>query len=312
MSRQFRYRATGVALAALFAVAPLLTTGSAHAEQAGDREVVFGGGGVLGLSCAAQPNVEMLRVPAGATVRVVNRTGHRAKLRLNGDAQGRLADDGATNVVFRRGTVAVTMVPECALREASTPAMVTASPSAGPTSAVPDPLPTAAPPTSDPAAPPTTPSGPTASTTSPTESPSLPGSPAGPPHRPSSTASVTRQGTAAATTTTAPSMPQGGATTPIRTGTTATGTTAATPTFAGMPPGDDSRIVPGVPSVDVFPSDDATSAPAAAEPVAALEPLTGTGPDGLLAVIATVCVLGVGAGAIRAFAAQRASRTSMA
>jgi hypothetical protein len=318
MSRQFRHRATGVALAALFAVAPLLTTGSAHAEQSGNgREVVFGGGGVLGFSCAAQPNVEALRVPSGSTIRVINRTGHRAKLRLNGDSQGGLADDGATEVVFRRGTVAVSLEPDCVLRDASTPAIVTASPSVEPSESTPEPLPSSVPPVaSDSATPPTTStppaSSPSASSGSPNGSPSLPGSPAGVPHRPSQAGTTTRHGTSVATTATH-SMPQGGSTTSLDTATTATGTSAATPTFAGMPPGDDATVVPGVPSVDVPASDAVTSSsPSAAEPVAALKPLDGPGPDGLLVVIATICVLGVTAGAIRAFVAQRASGTSRA
>ena len=322
MSRQFRYRATGIALAALFAVAPLLTTESAHAEQAGGaRQVVFGGGGVLGLSCAARPNVEAMRVPAGTTLRVVNRTGHRAKLRLNGASQGQLADDGATEVVFRRGTVAVMMEPDCALREASTPAVVTASPSVDAPSSTPQAPPISAPPTSDSAAPPSPsdPTSPAATATSTSASsggsPSLPGSPAGP-VRPSGASTATRHGASATSTTaTSTSMPQGGTTTQVVTGTTAVGTSAATSTSAGMPPGDDPSAVSGVPSVDALPPTDLASAAtsaASAETVAALEPISGTGQDGLLAAIATICVLGVGAGAIRAFVAQRASRTSMA
>jgi hypothetical protein len=110
-------------------------------------------------------------------------------------------------------------------------------------------------------------------------------------------------------------MPQGGTTAPVSTGTTSEGTTAASPTFAGMPPGDDSAIVSDVPSVDALPPTDLASAAAgaaAAETVATLQPIGGTGSDGLLAAIATICVLGVGAGAIRAFVAQRASGTRMA
>jgi hypothetical protein len=50
----------------------------------------------------------------------------------------------------------------------------------------------------------------------------------------------------------------------------------------------------------------------AAEPVAAAQTSGGSGPNGLLALIATVCVVGVSAGAIRAIVAQRATRTSVA
>jgi hypothetical protein len=86
----------------------------------------------------------------------------------------------------------------------------------------------------------------------------------------------------------------------------------------GMPPGDAPTLVPGAAGGDlpvtggtVLP-DVVGIVPAAAEPVAALEPVTETGPVGLLAIIATICVAGVTAAAIRAIAAQRASRASMA
>ena len=47
------------------------------------------------------------------------------------------------------------------------------------------------------------------------------------------------------------------------------------------------------------------------EPVAASGPATNA-PTGLLALVATVCVVGVGIAAIRAIIAQRSSRTSYA
>jgi hypothetical protein len=51
---------------------------------------------------------------------------------------------------------------------------------------------------------------------------------------------------------------------------------------------------------------------AAAEPVAALEPMSESRPVGLLALAATVCLAGVTAAAVRAIVAQRASRTIIA
>jgi hypothetical protein len=51
---------------------------------------------------------------------------------------------------------------------------------------------------------------------------------------------------------------------------------------------------------------------AAAEALASVEPVRESGPIGLLALIATVCVVGASAGAIRAIIAQRASRTGVA
>jgi hypothetical protein len=116
-------------------------------------------------------------------------------------------------------------------------------------------------------------------------------------------------------------MPQGGATSRLKTR-TSTGTAAAdVPAFSGMPPGEDKTILDGVPTVElsssatqVTPAQPAAPATdmAAAEPVAAMEPMADSQPLGLLAVIASICVVGVGAGAIRAIVSQRASRTNMA
>ena len=86
MSRQVRHRVTAVALGGFLLGAALLTTGTANADQVegGGWQVVFGGGGVLGISCQSTPSVESMIVPAEGTVRVVNRTGHGAKLVING------------------------------------------------------------------------------------------------------------------------------------------------------------------------------------------------------------------------------------
>jgi hypothetical protein len=280
--------------------------------------VVFGGGGVLGLSCRSTPNVGALTVPADSTVRVVNRTGHSAKLRLGGTTRGTVPDDGSTDVVFRRGTTAVHLSPNCALGDQSTPVLVTATPSASTT--MPDPVPA---PTDDNAVPvapsdSATPSGGTA----------LPDS-ASPASRPQRTTTGTmRPGTASphtvqpgshAASTAAQGMPQGGATTRIKTRTTR-GTDSA-PTFAGMPPGDSKTIVGGVPTLDLTSTTAAAPAAvsvrpsevAAAEPVAAMEPIAGSnGSVGLLGAVAGICVIGVAAGAIRAIVSQRASRTTIA
>ena len=79
-----------------------------------------------------------------------------------------------------------------------------------------------------------------------------------------------------------------------------------------MPPGDGPAAVAGVPVLEVPASAYTSSAPPAAEPVVALEPVNRRSPVGLLAMAATVCVVGVGAGAIRTITAQRASPTTIA
>lgn len=322
MSRQVRHRLTALVLGGLLVGAPLLTNGTANAEQAkaGGRQVVFAGGGVLGLSCRSTPQVGAISVPADSTVRVVNRTGHSAKLRLGGTVKGTVPDDGATEVVFRRGTTAVLLSPSCALGAESTPVLVTATPSAPPSTPNPTPAPSGG--SGGPASPsnPGSPPAPDGGTTAPdTAAPTTrtPGTP--PKTRPRTTRpDVTRPGSRPVATS-AQAMPQGGGAERTRTRTTrGTGTTA--PTFAGMPPGDRRTVVGGVPTV-ILPSttDAAPAAPtlppttiAAAEPVAAMEPMRDGGPIGLLAAVAMVCVIGVAVGAIRAIVSQRASRASVA
>jgi hypothetical protein len=333
MSRQVRHRVTAVVLGGLLLGTPLLTNGTANAEQtavaaeAGSRQVTFAGGGVLGLSCRATPDVGSLTVPAESTVRVVNRTGYSAKLRLGGTTKGTIPDDGSTEVVFRRGTTAVLLTPNCALGQESTPVLVTATPSA-PATGLPNPIPV---PSDDddsaqPVEPsdsdsPATPAGVTGpGTSTPTRDRTATPGTAG---KPTTTRPHTmRPGTAAATqaaTTAAQGMPQGGSTSKVRTKVTR-GTGTSAPTFAGMPPGDARTIVSGVPTLDLPPPiEPAPAAPAAsssdiaaAEPVATMEPMPDDGPVGLLAAVAIVCVLGVAVGAIRAIVSQRASRTSTA
>lgn len=322
MSRQVRYRAAALVLGGLLLGAPLLTNGTANAEQseAGTRQVVFGGGGVLGLSCRSKPEVGALTVPADSTVRVVNRTGHSAKLQLGGTTKGTVPDDGSTEVVFRRGTTAVLLSPNCTLGDESTPLLVTATPSTPAT--MPDPVPA---PSGDDAEPAPSDSGPSST---PAGGSAMPDSVA-PPTRPQRTV-TTRPGTSSLASTLRPAgqtaataaqgMPQGNATTRIKTKITR-GTREVVPTFAGMPPGDEKTIVAGVPTLTLPTTTEAGSAAAglppttvaaAAEPVASMEPIGQNGSVGLLGVVAGICVIGVAAGAIRAIVSQRASRTTIA
>lgn len=329
MSRQFRYRVTAIVLGGLIFGAPMLINGTASAEQGtegGGRQVTFSGGGMLGLSCSSTPDVESVTVPADSTIRVVNRTGYSAKLELGGDVKGTLRDDSSTEVVFRRGTTAVLLKPNCALGDDASPVMVTAAPSASAAVRDPDPAPTGGA------------SGATGGASTMANRPSravsgsaLPDSVSSPQRatrttplgsrrpvvRPSS--AVAQAATAAAQgmphSVTMPRLkPKAKATTLARTA----GSTA--PMFAGMPPGDDKELVPGVPQLDVAPMTQVVPAPvatpaagsAAAEPVAAMKPMSDGGPIGMLALIASVCVLGVGAAAIRAIVSQRANRAIIA
>jgi hypothetical protein len=338
MSRQFRYRVTAIVLGGFFLGTPLLMNGTASAEQfdEGGRQVTFDGGGMLGLSCESRPDTESMTVPADSTIRVVNRTGHSAKLQLSGTTKGTLADDAATEVVFRRGTTSVLLTPSCAFGNDATPMLVTAAPSAAAT--MPDPIPA---PSDGDSAPATAvaPSG-SGQPASSAARPAMTGAISSPtrPHRANAatrrpgetrpsvlgTAAVAKAATAAAR-----AMPHGGAATGLRSKTRTkipAGTAAgAPPAFAGMPPGDERAIVTGVPQLDLAPATSDALPPAdpaastsnvasqpAAETVAAMEPMRAGGRIGLLGVIAAVCAVGVTTAAIRAIVSQRANRAIMA
>jgi len=322
MSRQLGHRVMAVVLGGLLLGAPLLTNGTANAGQVegGGRQVVFGGGGMLDFSCRSRPDVESMTVPAESTVTVVNRTGRSARLLLGGTEEGALADDSSTQVVFRRGTTAVLLDPDCALGDGAMPILVTATPT---TPAVPGPIP--APVSTTPSAGP-----PSGSNSSPaTVSTSLPDTvsspPTGHPQRPTDVSKGGAAGGAGpqprpvrAATTAAQAMPLGGRSVRAKTRTSGGTTGAAAPVLAGLTPGEN-RELSGVPPVDLaLPTTAATAPPAApttqaaAEPVAAMEPMAPQRPIGLLALVASICVIGVGVGAIRSFAAQRAYRSTIA
>jgi hypothetical protein len=309
----------------------LLTNGTASAEQVegGGRQVVFTGGGMLGLSCRSAPSVNSLTVPENSTIAVVNRTGHSAQLALGGANRGTVEDNGAAEVVFRRGTTAVTLTPTCALGNQSLPVLVTAMPAAA--GAMPDPIPAPSGSTDspEPAAKPADPAGTGSSTSTGSSLPDASGSASAAGHPSAATAgkpgatrtAATRALAAASSAAATQSMPLGGSVpTRLTPRTLKTKAGGLGPAFAGMPPGDSKAIVSGVPTLSLPSVTDAApaagSAPSSevttAEPVASLEPLSDNRPNGLLAVIAIVCTLGVAVGAIRAFVSQRASRTTIA
>ncbi len=342
MSRQVRYRVTALVLGGLLLGVPLLTNGTANADQVegGGRQVVFSGGGMLGLSCRSTPSVSALTVPADSTVKLVNRTGHSAQVELGGANRGTVPDDGSADVVFRRGTTAVTLDPSCALGDRSLPLLVTAMPAAAGRMSDPIPAPTGSAGVPEPAADPADPADPAdrgapgAGSTA-TRSASAVGStlpdpstpvaagqhPSGLTARPGATRTAATRALAAATAaTTTQSMPLGGSvSTHLSHKSLKTARGGLGPAFSGMPPGDSKAIVPGVPTLsrssvtDAAPAvSEPSSETTTAEPVASLQPLTDDKPNGLLALIAIVCTLGVSVGAIRAFVSQRASRTTIA
>jgi hypothetical protein len=257
-----RHRAAATVAAALFAATPLLVTAAAQAAPApgllpaeSGKEVVFSGDrGLLGVSCAANPSTTAVTIPAETTLRVVNQTGHRAKLLLDGASQGEIADGGAAPVVFHRGPVTLGLKPSCMLSDESAvrvevvPAARTTAPGTQPR------------------------------TTSPQQ-------PRGRDQRGEEPAAEP-----SATPTPSPAVTQ-----------------TPEPATAGEDGGD-----PGAAVATVDETSGAGTEGVAAEVLSSVQPVRKTGPIGLLALIATVCAVGVSAGAIRAILAQRATRTGVA
>ncbi|GIF07696.1 hypothetical protein [Actinoplanes siamensis] len=336
MSRQFRYRMAALAASGLIFGVPLLANGTASAGQLepGDRRVTFDGG-MLGLSCDSRPSVERMTVPAGSTLHVINRTGHDARLELGGKPKGTVPEDGAAEVLFRRGVTRVLLTPDCAGTETPVPVMITAVPSGSASLA--DPQPSG----SGVAMLPAIVAG--AAGQASTAGSTLPGGGAQrtrPDRRAPDSSRVLRvpageRRTARTRTTGDPATPLSGADQKIKSPIPRT-TGAADPTFAGMPPGERKALLPAdraslaglasaagavlagtdpvAPGSAAAPaprSEDSAAAPAA-EPVAAIRPMRTGRPIGLLGLTAVVCAVGVLTAAIRAIVSQRASRTNLA
>ncbi|MEJ3742369.1 hypothetical protein WEI85_03615 [Actinomycetes bacterium KLBMP 9797] len=134
-----RHRAAAATVAAFFVAAPFFAAGAAHAAptptampRESGKEVVFSGKkGLLGVACEANPSTSAVTVPAESTLQVINRTGYRAKLILDGAAQGEIADGGTAPVVFHRGPVTLGLKPSCMIgQESAVRVEVTAAPGA--------------------------------------------------------------------------------------------------------------------------------------------------------------------------------------
>lgn len=116
-----RHRAT-VAVAALCASTPPLATAAAIAAPVppprigvrdSGQELVFDGERQLGMRCVTRPSAISTTVPAETTLRVVNRTGFRTRLLLDGVARGELAGGAAVDLLFHHGPVMVGLRPLC-------------------------------------------------------------------------------------------------------------------------------------------------------------------------------------------------------
>jgi hypothetical protein len=294
-----RHRVAGVA-AAVLAGAPLMagvqlvTPGTAYAGPAeAARQVVFSGGGLLGVSCAAIPNTGSVTITEETRLRVVNRTGHRATLILDGSARGEIAKGSTAEVLFHRGPVSLSLKPHCVLpnQKSVRVQVVAARPRR------PDPPP---PPVAEPPSPPSPPSEDPV-TEQPRPDPATGSTGLGPAPRDG------RGGREAA-------GPRGDASDGRRPAAAGGSRGAeADPTAAsdgsGMEP---QGLIGDETATPAAPEGALDGVDLAAEPLGSVEPITDKGPIKLLALIATVCVLGVSVGAIRAILAQRASRAGIA
>ncbi|GAA2495113.1 hypothetical protein Ahu01nite_032240 [Winogradskya humida] len=209
------------------------------------------------------------------------------------------------------GSCATIEIVVCGSADEPLPVPVTPDPTVDPTEVSPGPDPT------DPTVPPGSTDPGTQPPTGPTTTPPVAT------QTPTATPNTTRptRPGSVVTHTAAPILPPGGPRSPIKNN-TATGTPgAAGQPFTQVPPRNAKAALAGVPTLKLpltttpgGPVLDAGPAreDAAAEPVAALDPITESRPIGLLALVAVICVVGVGAGTIRSFVSERASRSTIA
>lgn len=267
----------------------------AHADPA--VTVTFSGGcGLLGLGGSSMPDVLELEVPSGTNVGFHNALSRPAILRLDGQAVAEVAPDDTATVWFGSGQVSVAMEISCLVSQPSGAVTVAVLPAA-------DPTPSAPPPDDDPV--PDAPVG--ASEVPSPRAPAGPSVPAGGPSVPGGDAAAARPTAPDAPAPVAPPTPDDAAAAPVTTPSPTRATAPGSPTPAtvdGGVTGTDRAAVDTSAGV-VDPGLSSRSLTGAAKP-------TGDGSIGLLALIATVCVVGVSAGAVRAIIAQRANRTGWA
>lgn len=124
-----RHRGLAFAATAALVAGPLLAgvvPGAAGATPpAASETVTFSGGcGVLGVGASSEPDVDALEVPAGAKLTFVNDLGQRATLLLDGERAAQVDRGDAVPVTFHSGRVEVSMRLQCLLqRQAGTVAV---------------------------------------------------------------------------------------------------------------------------------------------------------------------------------------------
>lgn len=291
---------TLAAAAAALVGAPLLAGSTAHAEPAGT--VTFTGGcGLLGsgLGASSSPDIARVTVSEGAQLRFTNELGRSATLRLDGEAAADVPAGGTAEVRFREGPVTAAMPLSCLLGSPAGEVTVEVSPAPQPE----QPRPPAGgsspePGTGTPGGADQDPAGPGTGSAGAADGGSGPGSWSGGP------------------------APDGGFWSggPASPGGAPGGAPSADAEREGDDPDGESPrwgIVTGPTDGGGNSTDPATVDPQAGEGIAAdrmsrtSEPAPDDGPVGLLALIATVCVIGVSAGAVRTVISYRMNRMEL-
>ena len=270
------------AAGALLAAALTVGAGPVYAAPSGGPTVEFSGGSMLNLLvCKSSPSTGKVTVPADTRVTFVNRLGQTATLKVDGKSVSQIGANQAVPVVFHYGPADVSMTFSCGVGvvEEFKSVGVAVTPVAG-----------------------------TATKTAPTSTSG--GSTAGGAKGTGGIAA--RNG--AASTAKSPHGGSAGTKTSGATGAAANDPAATGTNSEGTEPIDPSLLGPGASSAPLAGA--APSAPGDDQVyVEAAVPASGTprnGPAGLLALIAAVCVVGVGIAAIRAIIAQRSTRASYA
>lgn len=298
MSQRIRHRAGSLTLAVFAAGAGLLWGDAAPARATdGGERVVFTGGGVLGVTCAATPSRSTVTVAADSSLEVVNRTGFPARLLVDGAVRGELGNAESTRIPFSRGPVSLTLSPSCVIAGQPATVRVRVRPAA-----TEQPTPTVA-------------TEPSAATRLPAAGATGSAPAGGPDDR--ATAIPSTRGFGGRTPDAAPRADRGRP--PARTDDDRDRTRPAGPPVRPARPAPASPAATGAADTDSRPSDQPAVDPTAAQPddgtaiesVVATKPVGRSRPVGLLPIIAVICVVGVSCATIRAIVAQRASRTKI-
>jgi hypothetical protein len=274
-----RLAATAAALAAA-----ALTVGASPVSAAPATPTVeFTGGSVLSLVvCKSEPSSGDVSVPADSRVNFVNRLGQNASLKVDGKSVATVQPNQQVPVVFKKGPVEVAMTFDCGVGvvQQFRPVSVGVTGTSAATGAAPTGRPNNAP-------------GATQATPA--------NGPAGAAAGAANNAIAGRSGTSGR----ASRAPQGQA---------GEDGTAASTGELGTEPIDPALLDPdasAAAAAGAGPSMSVDERVLVEEPVAASGPAS-SGPAGLLALVAAVCVVGVGIAAIRAIIAQRSSRANFA